>query len=241
MHTPNEETVRVPFEYRCAASINVVQIVGCWNGWAERLPMEKHQIDNETILWTKTLHLKPGLVRFRFISDGQWVTAPNYEDEDNFLGERNNRIIVKPPALPALPTEDISDSQQQVPLKQEDLQVSNNTSHDEDKDIDKNKDSQVLTPTSIVSESELGFTQSESLKEIIPPDNKNRKTVVPSNNKPSEKPSGKVKPGKPGQPGKPGKPGQSGKPGQLGKAGQPGQPGKAGQPGQPFQLSCNIC
>jgi len=47
-----------------------VYLVGDFNGWSQTIQMQR----NPQGLWEATLALQPGVYRFRYYADGQWLT-----------------------------------------------------------------------------------------------------------------------------------------------------------------------
>lgn len=86
------QTVPTAFEYRASEEITCVELVGSWDGWKERLTMQKQPNTN---VWATEIHLSSGCVTFKFVTDGEWVTGAEYDVvEDGFGGENNSRLIV---------------------------------------------------------------------------------------------------------------------------------------------------
>jgi len=69
-----------------------VYLVGDFNGWS-KTTIQMHR--NPAGLWETALTLKPGVYRFRYFADGQWLTDyAAFGVERNELGEYDSVLIV---------------------------------------------------------------------------------------------------------------------------------------------------
>lgn len=84
--------VYVQFLY-VAPQAGAVAVAGDFNGWsAEQLPLEDPDGDG---IWTGEAPLSPGLHKYMFVVDGEWVTDPQADRYiDDGFGNRNALIEV---------------------------------------------------------------------------------------------------------------------------------------------------
>jgi 1,4-alpha-glucan branching enzyme len=68
-----------------------VYLVGDFNGWSQTIQMQR----NPQGLWEATLALQPGMYRFRYHADGQWLTDyAAFGIERNHCGEYDSILFV---------------------------------------------------------------------------------------------------------------------------------------------------
>ena len=93
--TTDDGTVYVQFVY-VAPEAAAVNVAGDFNEWSEQA-FALRDPDGDGV-WTGYLPLKPGLHKYMFVVDGQWVTDPQAERHlDDGFGNRNALISVVPP------------------------------------------------------------------------------------------------------------------------------------------------
>lgn len=80
----------VTFEIE-APKASKVLIAGSFNNWRAETSLKKQPSGK----WTATVALPPGTHQFRYLVDGNWVTAPGTRTVANPYGSANNVIEVK--------------------------------------------------------------------------------------------------------------------------------------------------
>lgn len=87
------KSVLVKFTFQ-APDAQYVYIVGDFNKWAldENSQLER----NTNSPWYKSLTLKPGKYRYKFVVDGRWIHDPdNPNREDNIFGSYDSVLVLK--------------------------------------------------------------------------------------------------------------------------------------------------
>lgn len=89
----DDTIVYVQFVFAAAEGSQSVAIAGDFNGWQPDA-MEMRDPDGDGV-WTALVGLKPGVHKYMFVVDGQWVTDPNAERHvDDGFGMRNAVLSV---------------------------------------------------------------------------------------------------------------------------------------------------
>lgn len=94
-YAPTRRSGGIRFRIRAPGATSV-SVVGGWNAWdPEAQPLSGPNADG---VWETTVVLKPGIWRYAFVVDGEWVKPPDalrYED-DGFGGENGVLIVPGP-------------------------------------------------------------------------------------------------------------------------------------------------
>eukprot|EP00898_Chlorokybus_atmophyticus_P006523 jgi/Chlat1/6872/Chrsp51S06546 len=86
--------VDVRFEWSLGGA--EVQVTGSFNDWSDRIPLAK----DDKGVFTVTTKLPAGTYQYKYVVDGQWVTAENQPTATDSDGIANNQIVVEVPAAP---------------------------------------------------------------------------------------------------------------------------------------------
>ena len=70
---------------------NDVQIIGSFNKWQQRIPMQKMPDGTFTVVQ----ELPPGFHQYKFIVDGEWRCAHDQDKVRDQAGNENNQVFVK--------------------------------------------------------------------------------------------------------------------------------------------------
>jgi 1,4-alpha-glucan branching enzyme len=73
-----------------------VYLAGDFNDWKiNSLPLRPYKIGNGDTEWRATLQLRPGIYKYRYIVDGEWLNDPNCQEHvPNEFGTLNDVITI---------------------------------------------------------------------------------------------------------------------------------------------------
>ncbi|HEX7065964.1 MAG TPA: alpha-amylase family glycosyl hydrolase, partial [Bacillales bacterium] len=85
----------VTFHYQGDGSVNSVKVAGDFNGWTVKGEQAVHMTKGEDNVWATTISVSPGLHRYKFVVDGNWITDPlNPNGIDDGYGGTNSVFLV---------------------------------------------------------------------------------------------------------------------------------------------------
>ena len=78
-------------EFTCAGAEKSVKVAGTFNDWKP----QSLEYNSDGDFWAKSFEIPPGVYKYKYVVDGEWMHDPSKETEDDGTGNINNVIHVE--------------------------------------------------------------------------------------------------------------------------------------------------